>query len=94
MTHGYANITHVAIQYDGKTYSLPAPNRHHHVIRMIAKENGVGIKGSDVQGFLDENGEFLNRQGAFIRAQRTGQLTQKEGNQFYQGGDLYSEDLW
>ena len=90
MAHGYANITHVAIQYDGKTYSLPAPNRHHHVIRMIAKENGVGIKGPDVQGFLDENGEFLNRQVAFIRAQETGQINRRS----YQGGDLYSEDLW
>lgn len=28
-------ITHVAIKYNGKVYSLPKPNRHHHVIRMI-----------------------------------------------------------
>jgi hypothetical protein len=93
MTNGYADITDVAIKYDGVIYSLPRPNRHHHVIRLIASINGVGIKGPDVQGFLDENGEFLNRQGAFIRAQRTGQIIRpKVGG--YRGGDLFSEDLW
>lgn len=93
MANGYADITHVAIKYDGVIYSLPRPNRHHHVIHLIATLNGVGIKGPNVQGFLDENGEFLNRQDAFIRARRTGQIIRPaEGG--YQGGDLYSEDLW
>jgi hypothetical protein len=87
-------ITHVAIKYDGKIYSLPAPNRHHNVIRMIAEENGVGIIGPDVQGFLDDKGNFLDRHNGYIYAQANGQLKRMPGPQFYQGDDLYSEDLW
>lgn len=85
-------ITHVAIQYQGKTYSLPAPNRHHNVIRMIAAENGVGVKGPDVQGFLDDTGEFLNRRTAYTLAVANGQINRAQGG--YDGPDLYSEDLW
>ena len=87
-------ITHAAIQYDGKTYSLPAPNRHHHVIRMIAKENGVGIRGPDTQGFLDSDGEFLNRRDGMKLAISNGQLNRDADPKHYQGDDLYSEDLW
>lgn len=85
-------ITHVAIQYAGKTYSLPAPNRHHDVIRLIAAENGVGIAGPDVQGFLDFDGNFLNRKDAFVHVSKSGQLKRIPGG--YNGGNLYSEDLW
>lgn len=87
-------ITHVAIQYAGKTYSLPSPNRHHHVIRMIASENGVGIKGPDVQGFLNSAGNFMSRRGALQLAKDNGQLKRKNGPENYQGDELYSEDLW
>ncbi len=31
-------ITHVAIRFQGKVYSLPAPNRHHDVIDGAAVE--------------------------------------------------------
>jgi hypothetical protein len=85
-------ITHVAIKYDGKVYSLPKPNRHHNVIRMIAKENGVGIKGADLQGFLDDQGTFLNRRKAYALACVNGQLSRRPDG--YQGLELYSEDLW
>jgi hypothetical protein len=82
-------ITHVAIKYANKVFSLPAPNRHHDVIRMIG-----GISGPDVQGFLDANGVFLNRKQAFLVAQATGQLNRREGPGYYQGSELFSEDLW
>lgn len=85
-------ITHVAIKYDSKTYSLPAPNRHHDVIRMIAFINGEGIKGPDVQGFMTEHNQFLNRKEAFALASVNGQL--KRGPGGYQGNQLFSEDLW
>lgn len=94
MANGYADITHVAIKYDGKVYALPKPNRHHDVIRMIAAENGIGIQGPDVQGFLDYNGLFMNRSGAYIRALKNGQLNRRSGPGAYNGQDLYSEDLW
>ena len=87
-------ITHVAILFAGKVHSLPAPNRHSDVIRAIARENGVGIKGPDTQGFLDDKGGFLKREAAFLLAQENGQLRRREGSQYYQGAKLFSEDLW
>lgn len=83
----YPRITHVAIRYAGETWRLPAPNRHHHVIRAIG-----GIKGPDVQGFADENGTFLNRRHAMTLAMLNGQLNRRPGG--YQGPELFSEDLW
>ena len=87
-------ITHVAIVYDNKTYSLPKPNRHHNVVRMIFQDNGIGVKGPDTQGFLDSSGKFLNRRDAMVLATSTGQLNRLPGDHVYQGPDLYSEDLW
>lgn len=80
-------ITHVAFKDGNKIYSLPAPNRHHDVIRMIG-----GTHGQEVQGFLDANGTFLNRKIAFVIAQQTGQLNRDPNG--YQGPELFSEDLW
>lgn len=87
-------ITHVAIQYEGLVWMLPPPNRHHNVIRMIAEQNGVGVKGPDVQGFVCDTGDFLNRRQAFGLAATNGQLKRRPGEKFYQGKELYSEDLW
>lgn len=88
-------ITHVAIQFDDKVWSLPAPNRHHHIISMIALTNGIGINGPDVQGFLDSNGTFLSRRGAMQLAKDNGQLNRRPMPAgYYQGNELYSEDLW
>lgn len=85
-------ITHVAVQYAGRVWSLPAPNRHHDVLRHIARETGDGIRGSDVQGFLDDAGRFLRRGQAYSLAARNGQLRRLPSG--YQGTDLFSEDLW
>ena len=82
-------IIGVAVQYDGTTYSLPAPNRHHHVIRMIG-----GINGPHVEGFLLDTGEFIGRIGARQLAKDNGQLKRRPGKDNYQGPELYSEDLW
>lgn len=85
-------ITGVAIKYDGVIYSLPAPNRHHNVIRHIREVTGDGIKGSDVQGFITDEGEFLNRKAAMALASVNGQLNRRADG--YQGPELFSEDLW
>lgn len=82
-------ITHVAIKYANKVFSLPAPNRHHDVIRMIG-----GISGPDVQGFLDADGVFLNRKQAMEVATQTGQIKRLDTPGTYQGPQLFSEDLW
>lgn len=87
-------IMGVAIKYGGVVYSLPPPNRHHNVIRHIREVTGSGIAGSDVQGFITDEGEFLNRKAAMALASVNGQLNRRPGAQFYQGPELYSEDLW
>jgi len=80
------HITHVAIKYDGKVYSLPRPNRHHHVIRLIG-----GIHGSDMQGFLDNEGNFLDRFEALQVALSAGQVIDPVNIRAHR---LFSEDLW
>ena len=81
-------ITRVAIQYNHTVYSLPQPNRHHDVIRLIG-----GINGPDVQGFIDTYGNFLNRRQAFKVALAANQIKPRGPND-YSGDQLFSEDLW
>lgn len=83
-------ITGVAIMYAGKLYSLLKPNRHHDVIRSIPG----GVKGPDKQGFVLDDGTFIGRREAMVIAKANGQLKRREGEQFYQGPELYSEDVW
>jgi len=83
-------ITGVAVMYAGRMYQLPKPNRHHDVIRSIPG----GVKGPDLQGFVDEFGTFLTRKAVMVRAIKTGQLKRRPGKEHYQGPELFSEDLW
>ncbi len=83
-------ITHVAIIYNrnGKLYSLPKPNRHHHIIHQIHLDTGdTDIYGT--QGFLDDAGNFLSRADALKHAQACNQLIRPSKD-----GWLYSENLW
>lgn len=86
-------ITHVAIRFQGVTYSLPAPNRHHDVIRHIVETTGVSHVDShgDDQGFLDEGGRYLRRTQALHSAQLNNQL--KSGIKIRMNM-LFSEDIW
>lgn len=83
-------ITHVAIVFEGRTYSLPKPYRHHDVIRQIYEVTGKGMYGPDIQGFLDHNGTFLNRKQALEVAISCEQLIDEN----IISGRLYSENLW
>ena len=53
-------ITHVAIIHQGKLYSLPKPKRHFHIIHLIYAQTKETVDGE--QGFLDDQGNFLNRE--------------------------------
>lgn len=79
----------VAIKFNGATITMPRPNRHHNVIRAVG-----GLGGPDVQGFVDDRGNFLNRREAYQLAVRNDQINRRPGPQFYPGDELYSEDLW
>lgn len=93
-------ITHVAIKFDGRIWSLPKPYRHSHVMDMMHHLSKVfgdwtGDKFENVifddDGFLDNEGNFLNRKQALIYARDLfPQLNEKE----VYGDELYSENLW
>lgn len=87
-------IDHVAIRFAGATYSLPKPNRHPDVIRRMHFDRGIRLYGPHEAGFLDCLGNFLNRRDAYALAITNGQLNRLVGPGFYQGNELYSEDLW
>lgn len=86
-------ILGVAIMYAGRCWTLPSPNRHHHLIRRIAEEVG-GLNGPHQEGFYADYGGFMNRRDAMVLAASNGQLNRRPGTQYYQGPELYSEDLW
>lgn len=97
-------ITHVAVRSERVVYSLPAPNRHHHILWVLAKRKGLPnvpevsdealmvaapSAGDNSQGFLTDQGEYLEREPALKHAIACGQIVKsKWGNQ------LYSEDVW
>jgi len=84
-----AVIVGVALQaQDGTVYSLPKPHRHHHLLRQRALEGDTHTF-NYTQGFVTEDGTFLNRQDALTYVTSVGQLTVP-----IIGGDLTSEDLW
>lgn len=83
-------ITHVAIKHNGKVHSLPAPNRHHHILWKAVEETGKGLHGGE-QGFLDDQGNFLDRFQALEHALACNQV--KDINDI-RAGRLFSEDVW
>jgi len=86
------SITRVAIRFRGTVWSLPRPNRHHNVIRHIAESTGVShvdARERD-QGFLDQEGRYLDRKEALHVAREAGQLRADVPVQ----DQLYSENLW
>jgi hypothetical protein len=83
-------IVAVAIIHRGVVYSLPRPNRHHHVIRLIAERTGADRVDGE-QGFLDDLGNFLNRETALLHALACGQVPPPKARS---NRRLYSEDLW
>lgn len=92
-------ITRAAIRWHGVIYSLPPPNRHHDIIRMIHETICEPTGGrysdhedDDVQGFLDDEfpGRILTRKQAWVRADLARQLKGREPVP----GALFSEDVW
>lgn len=91
---GRPRITHVAIRFEGRVWSLPRPYRHHHIIRVIcyldSSVDSVDARDED-QGFLDATGRYLNRKQALVSALVNKQV-KNEGD--IRNNELYSEDVW
>lgn len=88
---GMPYIRSVAIQEanNGKVHSLPCPARHPDVLMWMSK-NGIDHRES-TQGFIDNTGNFVNRQEALLIAKKANQTL--DGRTFHHA-DLFSEDLW
>lgn len=82
----FETIVGVSIVYKGVTWSMPKPNRHHDVIRMIG-----GIYGKDVQGFITSTGRFVDRVEGLALALAAGQVLDVDN---IRAGRLFSEDVW
>lgn len=73
---------------DGKVYT---GRRHHNVIATIVKETGVKRVGTgSIQGFVTEDGEFVDREVAARIALACGQIEKLK----YNPRELFSEDLY
>lgn len=72
---GRPPITHVALRFRDRVWSLPRPYRHHNIIRMIVwldpDVDHVDAYGDD-QGFLDASGRYLTRAQAKVSAEVKG----------------------
>lgn len=86
---GKIHITHVAVKYENQVYSLPAPDRHHHVLKVIYKKHNTTAYNK--QGFLTNEGKFVTRKEAFAIAKEACQIRDITKNV---SGELFSEDLW
>lgn len=81
---------------DGSIWYVEPPGRHHDVIRLMRKvlgdrPYGRPITFSTEQGFLLNDGSFVNRSKAKLVAINAKQLL---GRARVDHVDLYSEDVW
>lgn len=93
MTHDQTTaIEAAAIQAaNGLVFALPAPNRHHDVLRAMNEltiPRAVAFEGE--QGFVTSEGCFVGRREARDIATIAGQLLPTA----YDLDQLYSEDVW
>jgi hypothetical protein len=83
-------ITKAAVEYGDTVYSLDPPNRHHHVLWLIAERvPGAERPIRGVQGFVTSAGRFVGRVEAGQIALAAGQTAALRW-----GDELFSEDLW
>jgi hypothetical protein len=83
------HIACVAVCYAGQVYHSLAPDRHHHVLRIIHAEHKKTWP--NVQGFLDNRGKFLRRHDALRVALAARQVLDVFS---IRANRLFSEDLW
>ncbi len=89
-------IVAAAIRHDGAVYTLPAPARHHHIMRWMQERSLLpefGYVAVDDFGFVASDMRYVRRKPAMLIAQAAGQII-RPASGGYQGPDLYSEDVW
>lgn len=81
-------IVAAAIVYEGVVHTLPPPARHADIIKVIWQKIHKQVT-CEIQGFVTDEGKFVNRIEAGKIAIAAGQIKELEVPP-----DLYSEDLW
>ena len=95
-------IVAAAIRLNAVTLSMPAPARHHDILRQInglyepSHERPDWTYEVETQGFITDKGVFMDRREAFAHTNECGQgqPRRRPGPENYQGDELFSEDLW
>ena len=84
-------IIAAAIKHGSLIHILPKPARHHDIIREMVL-NGYDKPITGEQGFINDDGEFLDRKQALKEAEWSMQVNSdtKVGNKNH----LFSEDVW
>ena len=75
-------------QTDGQVFHLPRPARHGHLFAIMSPDKMKRVKAT--QGFLTDEGRFVDRVEGRKIAIEADQLIPREGGL----EDLYSEDVW
>lgn len=78
------------IGYDGLVYSLPIPNRHHDIIRVMVQNLGHPKPIDGEQGFVLTDGSFVDRITAKFHAIANNQLLDRASKSDL----LFSECMW
>lgn len=86
-----APIVAVAVKYGGKVWSLPEPNRHCDIVRLISDTTGEKTIDLESEGFLDADDRYLTREQALVSALCNRQVLDENDIRHDQ---LFSEDLW
>lgn len=97
-------IVAAAIKINFLTLSMPKPARHHDILHAWYGLQVDVLQGfeptspyvEEIEGFIDNDGNFLNRSDAFIHVNICGQGLPKRNpyKEYYKGNELYSKDLW
>lgn len=82
-------IVAAALRKDGLIYTMPIPSRHHTIFYQVNKNQGDPLVHPE-QGFLTDQGLFVDRESARNIAVKSRQLVGKG----HHPRELFSEDLW
>jgi hypothetical protein len=88
MNNNNITILQAALQTpSGLIITLPRPNRHSDLIKLMSEAAWGEKVAKSTQGFLTSEGKFVNREEAYQIALKSGQIKSNNNR-------LYSEDLW
>lgn len=83
-------IVCAALQFDGG-FIVPGPRHFDEIMHPIISKANPGRTTKVVQGFIDQRGNFYDRQQAYKIAMEAGQISRRVGGD---EGTLYSENLY